>query len=261
MANVSHEVLISTLKKVKKLLARYQVQYFLIGGSAIGAVREHGMIPWDDDIDIGIKRENIQSFIAAFNGAGLDDDLRLVKPGDPSYFFTTYKVLNHSEAVMDEVDAGTGLRGVFIDVFALDKTFAWKPLRRLHQLLVRIDEVALDVANGDMSTGKHLGFFHKVAEFIAHHRTKADIAKMNNKHIQLFNWLPAGYIYYNFSSPYPWDREYYRRDEIAKASVQTFENAKFPVAAGYDAILTRMYGDYMQPPKEADRKPKHLQAD
>lgn len=259
MANVSHEVLIRTLKQVKKVLARYQVQYFLIGGSAIGALRHQGMIPWDDDIDIGIKRENIQAFVAAFNGASIDHDIRLVVPGDPSYYFSTYKVLNQNEAVYGEVDAGTGLHGVFIDVFALDKTFSWKPLRRLHQLLIRLDQVALDVANGDMTTGQHLGFLHKVAEFVAKHRTKAEIAAMTNKHIQLFNWLPVGYLYYNFSSPYAWDREYYLADEVKTATLMPFEGEKFPVATGYDAILTRMYGDYMQPPKEADRKPKHLQ--
>ncbi|WP_196246276.1 LicD family protein [Lacticaseibacillus zhaodongensis] len=261
MANVSHEVLLTTLKKLRRMLKRYDVQYFLIGGSAIGAVREHGMIPWDDDVDIGIKRENIQAFIAAFNGANKEANVRLVKPGDQGYFLATYKVLNQSEAVYDEVDAGTGLHGVFIDVFALDKTFRWKPLRRLHQLLIRLDQVALDVANGDNTTGRHLGFLHKIAEFMAAHRSKADLARHNVKHIQLFNWLPFGYIYYNFSSPYPWDKEMYLPKEVADSSIQEFEGEKFPVAAGYDAILTRMYGDYMQPPKEADRKARHLQED
>lgn len=243
------------------MLNRYNVQYFLIGGSAIGAVREHGMIPWDDDVDIGVKRENIPAFIAAFNGANTEADVRLVKPGDQGYFLSTYKVLNSEEAVYDEVDAGTGLHGVFIDVFALDKTFSWKPLRRMHQLLVRLDQVAMDIANGNNNTGRHLGFLHKIAEFMAAHLSKADIARHNVQHIQLLNWLPFGYIYYNFSSPYPWDKEMYLRKEVAKSSIQEFEGVKFPVAAGYDAILTRMYGDYMQPPKEADRTPRHLQVD
>jgi lipopolysaccharide cholinephosphotransferase len=261
LANVSHEVLIGTLKKLKRMLARYNVQYFLIGGSAIGALRHQGMIPWDDDIDIGIKRENIQAFIAAFNGANVDADVRLVSPGEPNYYLSTYKVLNSAESVYDEVDAGTGLHGVFIDVFALDKTFRWKPLRRVHQLIVRLDQVAMDIAGGNHDTGKHLGIFHKWAEFVAAHRSKSDIAAMNVKHIQMFNWLPGGYIYYNFSSPYAWDREMYLPAEIKSASIQNFEGEKFPVAVGYDAILTRMYGDYMQPPKEAERKPRHLQED
>jgi phosphorylcholine metabolism protein LicD len=56
-------VMLRMLKIFDYLCAKHQIKYFLTGGSLIGAVRHHGFIPWDDDLDVGMTRYNYEKFI------------------------------------------------------------------------------------------------------------------------------------------------------------------------------------------------------
>src|SRR5690242_9470114 len=56
-------VMLRMFKIFDFLCTRHQIKYFLTGGSLIGAVRHQGFIPWDDDLDVGMTRENYERFI------------------------------------------------------------------------------------------------------------------------------------------------------------------------------------------------------
>lgn len=125
MANATQTHLVTMVRELNRVLTASHIEFFLIGGSAIGAVRDHGLIPWDDDIDIGIKRENIPAFVAAVQQSDLMDHYRLIIPGEtPDYYFPTYKLLLDLSGTDAPVDVGTGFQGVFIDIFCTGQTYA-----------------------------------------------------------------------------------------------------------------------------------------
>ena len=62
--NGYREVLLQTMKAFISFCKEYQITYYACGGTAIGAVRHGGMIPWDDDIDVYMDRTNYNRFIS-----------------------------------------------------------------------------------------------------------------------------------------------------------------------------------------------------
>ncbi|UTC09257.1 hypothetical protein A4W78_06855 [Latilactobacillus curvatus] len=244
--------------KLWDILRKENIKGFLIGGSAIGAAREQGMIPWDDDADYAIKRKDLEKLETIIERY-IDNQYYLVVPKkEPDYYLSIYKFLNKSSNLDKYVEKGTKLHGAFVDIFPLDKTPKFIPLRRMQQLLVRIDRVSIDMKLGRMNTGKKLGYFRYIAKLKSRLLTGKRIQKSMIRKCKLFNWLPVGYCYYNFSTPYGIDQEIYFKEEIKDLVKLPFEGEQLPVAVGYDAILRRTYGDYMQLPSEDKRIAAHI---
>ena len=109
------------LKECIKIIEKHNLQYFLVCGSALGAVKYQGFIPWDDDIDLALPREDYNRFLE-YAVKELPEHLFLQNYKTDKYFplfgskvrnkNTTYIECPHQKIKMNQ--------GVFIDVFPLD---------------------------------------------------------------------------------------------------------------------------------------------
>lgn len=118
-------VLLNMLKDIDELCKRHNITYWLIGGSALGAVRHKGFIPWDDDADVGMMREDYERFLNVAHELGEDYIV---------HSFEEYKEYNVLVPPMKIRKKGTYCEeknillknkckdsdGLFIDVFILD---------------------------------------------------------------------------------------------------------------------------------------------
>ena len=66
MLNDTQKCLLGMLDWLTKYFDRNSINYYVIGGTVLGAVRHNGFIPWDDDVDIGLPRPDYERFIALF---------------------------------------------------------------------------------------------------------------------------------------------------------------------------------------------------
>lgn len=115
------QIEISILKTVTDLCDKHDIEYFIIGGTLLGAVRHRGFIPWDDDIDIGMNRNEYDRFISLMPEI-LPDDLFMQSPltekDDP---FPYVKIRKTGTEFVEYCNRNKNMhRGIYLDVFPFD---------------------------------------------------------------------------------------------------------------------------------------------
>ena len=113
-----HEREIDILKYIDIFCSENNINYFLIGGSLLGAVRHKGFIPWDDDIDLGMLREDYDKFVSLWQDSSEYILLNNMKQKDYTLAFSKVSDLN-SKIKLDFHDNYYHL-GFFIDIFPMD---------------------------------------------------------------------------------------------------------------------------------------------
>ena len=128
---------IEILKEIDRICVENDIKYFLAGGTLLGAIRENEPISWDDDLDIGMLREDYEKFrriceenlndkfefSSPFNNSGSHYAIEKVRLKS-TYFSTTFSAKN----VFPD--------GIFVDVLVYDKTSNFKPLRVMQSLML-----------------------------------------------------------------------------------------------------------------------------
>ena len=127
-----HEVLYEILAEVVRVCTKHDIPYFVIGGTAIGALYDKAILPWDDDIDIGMKRDDYERFLQiAPRELGQDYFLSWLgtDPRTP-YHFTKVKK-NNTLFVEENYKSLPMHQGIFVDIFPFDRIPDNKLLRRI----------------------------------------------------------------------------------------------------------------------------------
>ena len=122
------------LKEIKKICDNHNLQFFMIGGTLLGAVRHHGIIPWDDDIDIGLLRKDYQTFIE-FAPKELPSYLWVSNYHTDEGMGEPFTKVMDMRGKLVEIFASTSNspKGIFVDVFPVDHVPDSKIKRIIHR--------------------------------------------------------------------------------------------------------------------------------
>ena len=236
------KVQMDLLKKLLEVCEKYNLKIWAEGGTLLGTVREHGYIPWDDDIDMAMLREDY-------------DKLVQVAPKEfthPFFFQCGYsdKVysLGHSKLRMDgttAIESSPRFRnlhqGIFIDIFPFDSVpddeqkaeHLFNERDRMIDKMVKIKTFDILHPIRSLMLSRYRLSFHKV------YRQFEDLLRAN--HIDdCRNVSCVSFII---------DTEHFLRDKhwYDNTIWMPFEDIQMPVPVGYHQILTKQYGDYMTP--------------
>lgn len=242
------------LKEVVLVCDNNDIEYFLIGGTALGAIRHNGFIPWDDDIDIGMTRENYEKFIKIAPGV-LSSQYEVQTPNNKYSPYLYTKVRLNDTVFMEYANHNNNRmnHGVYIDIFPFDAVpdDDKKYLKQFKKTMNLIDLWSLR-ESGSISTPPtnfkqrlkaFMRFFpHILCKIIP----RAVIVKKVNRTITKYNGTEQKALSCLF---FPiMKTEYIKLENLYPLKRHIFEDLQANIPNEIDAYLTTHYGDYMQLP-------------
>lgn len=243
-------------KEIKKVCDLHRIEFFSIGGTAIGSIRHHGFIPWDDDIDITIKIEDFDNFINVCR-AELPSWLEVFIPGETSHLGLPYIKIMDNRTMMTcsaEMPYKDCYTGVFVDVMVLYGMP--RHFKQLGRHIIKMGYLMRAQSIVKLQFPSKLPIPHFLLWFatrpVAWFRAKDYYWRKYVKFLHSNNVDNSKYVAYtggNYVLPRQW---------FASAKEVPFEDTVMKVPVCYNEYLTMIFGDYMQLPPEENRIPAHI---
>ena len=237
---------------------KLELNYFLVSGSALGAVRHGGFIPWDDDMDIAMYREDYNKFLE-LAPALLPESIFLQNYKSDHNFPMVFAKLRNSKTTAIEgyfkyIDMN---HGIYIDIFPLDGYPTNEKEQNRLELLIRRYKT---LSRCGLNYSEKLSFKSKIAmcvrKLLGYHKRTAQILKKYELAISAFPVEEKG-IVCNHGNVYG-KCDYMLADYYGNGSIMMFEGIEVRVPEKWDEYLTSLYGDWRTPPPSEERIGKHL---
>lgn len=243
------------LQELDDVCAKLGIRYFACFGTAIGAVRHQGFIPWDDDIDVGMLREDYEKFCREapsllssrffFQNYDTDNDYWLqhakLRDSETTFIEQEWKDYNWNH-------------GVFIDIFPFDYVPEnwWK--REKVKLMQKYYQIAISVwGNGAIGSIFNWKNILRLLLRVVVNSQFADRAQITQRlNSMLASISPSSYV-----CTYEGSGTVYRKEWFSEVKSMAFESATIKLPVGYHEALSKLYGDYMIPPPAEQRIPVH----
>ena len=244
------------LKEFIDICEGNNLTYYMYAGSLLGTIRHQGFIPWDDDLDVIMFRDDFEKFKEIFISNPHDKIKLLSIETEDDYFHLLSKLMLKNtifeENWVSQVDFNIGIN---IDIFVLDdlsnnnfkRNYQLKKAFLYNKLLI-MSKIRLD----------DLPFLTKVITHSGYHILNLLGIKPKWINKRCLNFLKK---YHDENAEFVFDisataEEYpqiFNKKEFKKIKKAKFEDIEVNIPANYDEILKSLYGDYMQLPPEEDR--------
>ena len=255
-----HQVDLNIVKEFVQICEKHGLVYYMLGGTMLGAVRHKGFIPWDDDIDLGMPRDDYERFLEVAD-EDLPEQYKIVNyKTDPNYQYYITRILD-LDTIVEEERIGNDKRftNASIDIFPIDGSPNNKVLRHLYYFRVLFHRALMSLCYKDSIDRKRprkkgervfLWIMERlpVERMTTPYKQKEKIDKLLKK-----QKVEGSKYIGNIMGAYR-TREIVPKEFYGKGKMYPFEDMELRGMELADEYLTYTYGDYMQLPPENMRK-------
>lgn len=255
-----HGVDMQIVKEVVALCDKHGWTYYMLGGTMLGAIRHKGFIPWDDDIDLGMPREDYEAFLE-IAPKELSEHLRVVNyRNDPTFQYYITRVQDTDTKVEEErIGNDSRYTHASIDIFPIDGTPNNALARKIYFFRVLYHRALMSLCYKDSIDRKRkrskkekllLWVMERlpVEKLTTPYKQKCKIDKLLRK-----QKVEGSKYIGNIMGAYR-TKEIVPAEFYGKGAYYDFENIQLRGLEQYENYLTHTYGDYMQLPPEDQRK-------
>lgn len=226
---------------------RLNLKYYIAGGTLLGAVRHSGFIPWDDDIDIGMPREDYEKFIEYGQNYLPDYYFLQSYKSDKQWLRHFCKIRDSRTTFVESTVKHLNINhGVWIDIFPLD--FINKKKQSFYNKILALNES--NIFGCKTISRKIKVFMSKIITF------KFSDKSAFEKREKLLRKVKNGKYLAFFSGAYG-EKEIFPKEWFDEGTLLDFEGVNVNAPKEYKKYLSQVYGDYMCYPPKEKRVPHH----
>lgn len=246
----SKNLILDAMSELARFCDQNGLSYYLAYGTLIGAIRHKGYIPWDDDIDTHMPRKDYDFIIENYNKQNPGGRYRIVAPFDKNSAHPFVKFIDtHTIKIEEAVSHKHGYLGVDVDIFPLDgQPESDEEYELWYRKLIKIySKYRYYILDPGFSKKYRIAIPILRLVFGGKKRLLKKAAKLHS----LYPYEGAKKVG-SVESMYHRKSDRFNSKAFEKTLDCIFEGRTFKIPAGYDEILTQLFGDYMQlpPPEE-----------
>ena len=260
-------IILDVLRFFNDVCKAHGLTYFCCGGTAIGAIRHGGFIPWDDDIDVFMPRPHYDRFVQLASEAHWDD-YELVTPynkADYPLFFA--KLCNRHTTLVEEADTPCVV-GLYIDIFPIDGAPDDVVAAQAMEARFRKTKNKLEAISTHNTFAEYMRLLTMPREWGRFVRKTIGFFFRQSYRRRLLRQLAAISYQYDYDSSTVvavycgsyGPKEVFPKQWLSGTVPFSFEGLTVDLPTGYDEYLRQYYGDYMQLPPEEKRVAHHQKA-
>ena len=246
-------------KEVKRVCEKNDIAYWLDSGTLLGAIRHKGFIPWDDDLDIGMWRDDYNRFVQLAVSELSPEFYLQTWETDENYGLVFAKVRKRGTVYIEnKAQKSTAGNGIYVDIFPYDnygndKWGQGVPIKIIKLLMVNKAKIQAWREGDGIRVSKliqHLPFL-----IASHFVSRRWLMRHYNTLATKYNDQPCEYCFPQGISNY--GKWIIPRRALEETTATLFEDDYFAIPKGFDAYLTNAYGSYMELPPEDQRENRH----